>query len=362
MKLTLETKVLANALHTAAVAVETKTTLPILGNVKLEASKKELMISATNLDVYVVIRVPAKVKTPGGTTVPFRFLSSLVGQIKSKETSFEGREKDMEIRAGTIDARLETLPVDEFPAPLKGDLPGGVKCDAKDFMTPFRMCAHAMSTDETRYHLQGVNVAPGVNKRSGSDFAATNGSRMAIYYSPIKFSQADVIVPQAVIHAMLKIQPTGEAVVAIGNGIIAITVADFELHAKLIEGVYPNYRAPIPEKQPSMFVCERAELIHALTTCAVFTDKAIQTITLTGKGKEIEVTRPPKARAMVMGSELSGQPEISINLQARYALDALNVLEGDEVKIECTDEKTPLTIREGEFLAVLAPMVKPAQG
>lgn len=359
MKLTIETKKLAGALHTAAVAVEHKTTLPILGNIKFDADEKKniLTISATNLDVYVMIKVPAEITKSGSVTVPYRLLSSLVGHIQAKKTDLTWIEKEIEIRAGRVEARIETLSAEEFPAPLKTP-ENKVQCDAEDFMAPFRMLAHAISTEGERYQLQGVNLAPNRRNKKHCDFVATDGRRVAIFYSQKKLTSDNVIIPHTVISAMLKIQPKGDATIAIGESVLMMSVADFELQAKLVEGQYPNYQQVIPEKPDKAFICDRKDLIQAITTCAVFTDKTIPSISLTGKGKEIEVARPPRAKAMIMGSELAGQPDVTIFLQAQYVLDALNVLSGDEVKVLCVDEKTPILIREENFLAVLAPIVK----
>jgi DNA polymerase-3 subunit beta len=317
------------------------------------------MISATNLDVYVMIKVSAEVTESGSVTVPYRLLSSLVSHIQAIKTDLAWKEKEMEIRAGTIEARIETLPAEEFPGPLKASS-NVVECDAEDFMAPFRMLDHAISTEGERYQLQGVNLAPNLKNKRHCDFVATDGRRVAIFYSKKKLTEDNIIIPRTVVNAMLKIQPKGDATMAIGEAVLAIKVGDFELQAKLVEGQYPNYRQVIPEKPDKFFICARKELIHAITTCAVFTDKMIPSISLTGKGKEIEVARPPKAKAMIMGSELGGQPGLKIFLQAQYVLDALNVLSGDEVKVECVDEKTPVMIQEENFLAVLAPIVKQA--
>lgn len=355
MQFTIETKKLVAALQTVAVAVEIRSTLPILGNVKIEASGKIVTMAATNLDLYASVKLEAEVEEDGATTVTFRALQQLVGQILSSKTTLTVIGKELDVTGGQTQSTFETLPAEEFPPPLSTGKTEPVKCDAEDFMQPFRMLAHAMGSDESFYNLMGIAILPA---KKGCEFAATTDkSRVAVFSSSKKLTSVDAIMPEALISALLKIQPKGEATFGIGEGVISIQAGEVEIISKLIEGTFPNYKQIIPAPPETAFACNRKDLIHAVQTCAIFTDRLTPGITLTGRGKEIIVTRPPKTKESVMGTDLIGQPDISIRLQARNLLDALEVLTGDDVRLECTDGKSPILIREGTFQAILAPLV-----
>lgn len=354
MKFTIETGALAAALKIAGVAISNRTTLPILGNIKIEAAESQVILSTTDLDIHVIQKVPAKVSHVGSTTAPFSILSQLVNRLQSTETKIEQVKNEIVVRSGEVTATLETLPADEFPPPFALDRASGVKCDADDFIKPFAALAHAISTDSSRYNLMGINLSEAPN---GSDFAATDGKRLAIYRGGIALTKDNIIFPDVFIRAILKIQPRGEISAIIADGHATIIAHDIEVGSKLIEGRYPNWKQNIPEKNGKAFSCGRKPLIDALQTCSIFA--ALQNLpglTLTGKGKEIEISLPGKAIAMVLGTELAGQPKLSIKVNERYLLDALSVMELENVRIHIKDENSALLIEEGAFQSIIMPM------
>jgi DNA polymerase-3 subunit beta len=354
MKFTIETKVLADALRIAAVAVATRTTLPILGNVKIEAEKDHVVLSTTNLDIHVKQRVSAKVSQDGATTAPLAILSQLVNRLQATTTEIEGANKIIEVRAGEVIASLETLPADEFPPPtaMKGE---PVECDAADITKPLAMLTHAMSHDTTQYALNGINLCPNGN---GTDFAATNRSRMAIYHGQ-KLTTENIIVPDNFVAAIQKIQFTDKINVTISGGAIRVASENVEITALLIEASYPNWKHVVPERSEKAFSCGRKPLIDALRTCAIFTERQTPAIQISGKGKEVEVSQPGKATALVMGTELSGQPDFTIRLDVNYLIDALSVIESENVRIQCRDATSPILIEDGAFSAVINRMRMP---
>ncbi|MEY2500604.1 MAG: polymerase subunit beta [Verrucomicrobiota bacterium] len=354
MKFTIETKVLADALKIAATAVAARTTLPILSNVKIEAANNIVTLSTTNLDIHVKQRVAAKVLQDGATTAPLAILSQLVNRLQATETEIEWANKIIEVRSGEVLASLETLPSDEFPPPtaMKGE---PVECDAADIQKPFAMLAHAMSHDQTQYALNGINLSP---NGKGTDFAATNRSRMAIYHGQ-KLTTESVIVPDNFVAAIHKIQFGDKIKVTISDGSIRVASENVEVTALLIEASYPRWQNVVPKRSDKAFSCGRRPLIDSLRTCAIFTERQTPAIQLSGKGKEIEVSQPGKATALVMGTELAGQPDLTIRLDVNYLIDALSVIESENVRIQLQDAQSPILIEDGAFAAVINRMRMP---
>lgn len=353
MKFTIETSVLHAALGVASVAVDSRMSLPILGNVKIQAAEKTISITTTNLDLFVEQILPSTGKVKAGSvTIPFDLLHRLTGRLTSTKTEIEVIGDALNIRSGEVQAVFETLPEEEFPPmPAQKDA-GAVTCDAKELLTPIQKVNHAMSDDASRYNLQGINFAAG-------EFVASDGRRLAIY-AGTEFSKESVIVPTVFVRAMLKIEPTGDVQVAISDGLISVSSPTLKVVCKLIEAQFPNWKANVPQKPgKEIFGCDRKELIEALKTCAVFKDGMTAALQMTGRGKEIEIAKDAKIKALVLGSELSGQPKLTKRFNSNFLLDALGVLEEKNVAIHCDEKDTTLQIQEGAFKTIIQGMVMP---
>jgi DNA polymerase-3 subunit beta len=353
MKLSVETKALAEALRVVGVATAGRTTLPILEHVRLEATNGKLRLSCTDLDLFISETIKAEIQKEGSVSVPNGLLSRLASRVQSSRITLTDKGKIVEVVGGDVSAQLETLPVNEFPSAFAQDENASVECDAKDLTEPFRMLAHAIGSDQARYTLMGINIAP---SKSGTDFAATTGVKLATFHAEHKLTDLDVIVPDSYVRAILKIQPSGQSRVTISDSVICLATNGTEISGKLIEGTYPNYRQVIPKNGNNVFACDRKDLINAVTTCAIFTEKGFPGLDMTGKGKHVEIAKPPKATARILGSELTGQPDFSIRFHSRHLLDTLSVMSGEDVRIACSDANSPFLIQEGQFKAVLVPV------
>jgi DNA polymerase-3 subunit beta len=350
MKFTIETKTLDAALRIAGSAtMGAKISLPILGNIKIEAKGQGITLSTTNLDIYVTQKLPAKVKKEGATTAPFSLLSQLVGRMQAATISIEQQKGVIEFKSGEVVAELETLPAEEFPPPLEkhGE---AVECEAEDILKPFRMVSHAICVDSSRYALMGINI-------NGGDFSATDARRFAVY-AGTKISNENVIISDLFVKALLKIEPEGMVKVFVAGGSITLVSEEIEICGKLIEATFPAGPKDILNRfdAKNAFSCGRKSLINALQTCSIFSAVNNPGLTLAGSGKEIEVSCPGKAMERVLGTELSGQPKLSIKINENFLLDVLGVLQDDNVRIRLSDEVSPVLIEEGKFKAVIMPM------
>lgn len=350
MKFTIETSILHAALGVASVAVDSRLSLPILGNVKLQADENGVSVTTTNLDLFVEQTLPSKGVKPGTITVPFDLLHRLTGRLTTTKTEIELSGKSLKIRCGEVNAVLETLPGDEFPPTptQKGGTP--ITCGAKELLLPLQKVNHAICDDSSRYQLCGVNI-------NGPEFVATDGKRLAIFVGT-EFSKESVIIPTIFVKSFLKIAPAGEITVMVAGGLIAIESDTLRIVCKLVEAQYPNWKAFVPGKPgKEIFGCDRQELIEALKTCSVFRDGMMNALTISGRGKEIEVAKDEKIKAMVLGSELAGQPKLTKRFNANYLLDALGVLEDKNVAIHCDKDSPTLIIQEGAFKTIIQGMI-----
>lgn len=351
MKFEIETKALEAALRIASTATMTaRSTLPILGNILIEAKEGQLILSTTNLDIHVRQKLSAKITQEGATTAAFSILSQLVSRMQSSSVSIEQQKDSIQFKCGEVVAELETLDAGEFPGQLERS--GiGIECEAEDITKPFTMISHAISQDASRYALMGINV----NARG--EFTATDGRRIALF-SGVTISEESVIIPDVFIRAMMKIDPKGLCEVFIGNGAITLVSQDIEICSKLIEATFPDgaRRVMADFKSDKALSCGRKPLIHALQTCSIFSPSKNPGLYIAGKGKEIEVSQPGKAQVSVLGTELSGQPKICLKLNEQFLIQALEVLAGDDVRLRITDGTSPVMIEEGKFKEIIMPM------
>lgn len=348
MNFEIETSALSAALRVASVAMTGKSTLPILGNILIEAEKDFVAISATNLDLYVRQKSNAVVKKIGAITAPFSLLQALTGRMQASKVKIELKGKELEFRSGEFTGSLETLPAEEFP-PRTTFPSEGKDCDAADIVKPFTMLSHAMADDDKKgYHLMGINLS------SGGQFAASDARRAAFYFGE-DLTPDNFIIPSGFVNAILKIQPEGEAKFFSGNGNVTLVSKDTEVTSKLVEASFPKVHGLIPGPSKSAYSCGRKELIHALQTCGIFCAPNQPGINIHGSGKEVEISIG-KARQVLLGTELENQSLIKIKLDHRFLVECLSVLEGDSCRIQVADGKGPALIEEGNFKEVIMPM------
>lgn len=346
--LTLDTKTLVAALGRVGIAADIRGSLPILSGVKLGVADGRLTLSATNLDIFVTESLEAASGWTGSAVVAYRLLAAFLGRATAKETSIEIAAKTVTVRHGENEGVFEALPADEFPPSVKVE-GEPVKCDAADFTTPLRLVSHAMSQQESDYHLRGVHLD---SQNGGSTFVATDRRRMSLYKSELKFNGASVIVPDDAVTAILKVVENGECEVILGEKGFRIVNGAREISGNLVEATYPNYKEIAKTSGQKALSVHRKELIEAVSTGSVFLERNDISISLSGKGKEVEVACAGRFKANLLGTELGGQPKLTKSINYRYLLDACRSLEGDTVRMEC-GEGLPVVFREGPYMEVI---------
>ena len=248
MKFSVTKEKLLEGLQQVQNVVSTRTTLPILSNVLLQANGSEVRLTTTDLDVGVRGSFEANVEKEGATTLPARRLFTIIRELPSSEIQFDVDGKNAaSIRSGQSFFKILGLPEEEFPPLPKFDDAKVVTIRQKDLRDGLRKTSYAISTDETRYVLNGVLFSFKDNKLT---LVATDGRRLAMVDIELEFPrshEADIIVPtKAVTELQRLLTDDGDVRVSVGSGQIAFDLNNTLLVSKLIEGNYPNYRQVIP--------------------------------------------------------------------------------------------------------------------
>jgi DNA polymerase-3 subunit beta len=323
--------------------VEPRQTLPILGNVLIEAREATLRVAATDLEVGARVTLPATVTRVGGITLPARKLVELVRELPPKPVGFTLRESGwVDVTCDKGKFRLVGLPAEEYP-PLDVDTDEGtVAVEGALLRAMVGRTAYAMSADESRPFLNGLYVA----LRGGElRLVATDGHRLALARAMIS---SDIgmagIVPRKAVQELVRVLGGAERVeLAIGQSKFFVRTEGFELVSKLVEGQFPNYEQVIPKSSPLRLVIEREPFLAAVRRVAVIADDRTRPVRLTITEGEVRLW----AQSQELGEAEETLPaefrgsEVTIGFNARYLLDALGPMEGAWIVVGLKDGLSP---------------------
>jgi DNA polymerase III subunit beta len=361
MKFSATKEKLLEGLQQVQNVVSTRTTLPILSNVLLQAKGTEVLLTTTDLDVGVRGAFEASVEKDGATTLPARRLFTIIRELPSSEVSIEVDSKNAaSIRSGQSFFKILGLPEEEFPPLPKFDSAKVVTIRQKDLRDGLRKTSYAISTDETRYVLNGLLFSFKENKLT---LVATDGRRLAMVDIELEFPkshEADIIVPtKAVTELGRLLTEDGEVKVSMGSGQIAFDLNNTLLVSKLIEGNYPNYKQVIPTETKERVTLERETFLNSLRRVSLLASDKSNSIKLNFSKNNIDIT----ANTPEVGEAKESLPvaykgrDFSIAFNPEFLMAPLRALGEDEVFLDLIDEMSPGVLKiQTPFLYVLMPM------
>ena len=373
MKATIERATLLRCLSHVQSVVERRNTIPILSNVLIDASDGgSVRVMATDLDLQVVETMSASsVESPGAITVSAHLLFDIARKLpEGAQVSLETSDNRMEIKAGRSNFKLPTLPRDDFPVIVEGDLPTSFEVPARVLAEMIDRTRFAISTEETRYYLNGIFLHVTDEDEPVLKAAATDGHRLA------RFTLArpdgaegmpDVIVPRKAVAELRKLLEEaldGAVQVDLSASKIRFTLGGeggVVLTSKLIDGTFPDYSRVIPtgndkllRVDPKLFF----EGVDRVATIATEKTRAVKMGLDTDK-VTLSVPSPDNGNAAeeLMADYKADGFEIGFN--ANYLKDILGQFDAEEVELHLADAGAPTLIRENEkspALYVLMPM------
>jgi DNA polymerase III subunit beta len=361
MKFSVTKEKLLECLQQVQNVVSTRTTLPILSNVLLQTNGSEIRLTTTDLDVGVRGSFEAQIEKEGATTLPARRLFTIIRELPSSEIQFDVDGKNAaSIRSGQSFFKILGLPEEEFPPLPKFDDSKVVTIRQKDLRDGLRKTSYAISTDETRYVLNGVLFSFKDNKLT---LVATDGRRLAMLDIDLEFPrshEADIIVPtKAVTELQRLLTDEGDVRVSVGSGQIAFDLNNTLLVSKLIEGNYPNYRQVIPGEMKERITLERETLLNSLRRVSLLASDKSNSIKLNFSKNNIDIT----ANTPEVGEAKESLPvaykgrEFSIAFNPEFLMAPLRNLTEDEIFLDLIDEMSPGVVKiQTPFLYVIMPM------
>ena len=361
MKFSVSKEKLLEGLQTVQNVVSNRTTLPILSNVLLQANGSEVTLTTTDLDVGVRGSVEAAVDKPGATTLPARRLFNIVRELPSSEIQIEVDSKNVaSIRSGPSFFKILGLPEEEFPPLPKFEKAKIFNLRQKDLKDGLKKTAYAISTDETRYVLNGILFTFKDNKLT---LVATDGRRLALVDIELEFprsQEVDIIVPsKAVTELGRLLGEDGDVKLTVGENQIAFEVNGTLLVSKLIEGNYPNYRQVIPAETKERITLERELFLNCVHRVSLLASEKSNSVKLIFSKNNIDITAntPDVGEAKESVAVQYKGKEFSIAFNPEFLMAPLRNLGNDEVFLDLTDEMSPGVIKiQTPFLYVLMPM------
>ena len=335
MKFTISREKLHEGLGAVAASVPSKTTLPVLSNILVEATKDGLRLSGTDLDIAVSTIIPAQVDQEGATTLPARKLVEIVRELPSAAIRFTGSgEQRVQIECVRSRFKLLGLSKDEFPAFPAVKFDGAWKVAAKELQKLIGHVAFAASTEESRPILNGVLWELRSDRMR---MVATNGHRLARMDVPLKGSgQADLIVPPKALEQIRRLYgPDEEIEIARSDNHLGFRSAGTQVYTRLIEGPYPNYEQVIPRENDKIMTADKAALAAALRRMSIVASDQTHRIRMAfANGScKLSVTTPDLGEAQEeMTVAYEGDP-LEIGFNAAYVLEVLKYMPTDEVRM-----------------------------
>jgi DNA polymerase-3 subunit beta len=369
MKFEIERASLLKSLSHVQSVVERRNTIPILSNILIEAAGGKVAMTATDLDMSIVERVAADVGQDGATTTPAQTLYDIVRKLPDGSQIELAEEADgrLLVRAGRSQFHLPCLDRQDFPITDEGDLPSRFDIGAPALRRLIRKTRFAVSTEETRYYLNGIYLHTAeVDGVAVLRAVATDGHRLAQVDMPLPDGAAGipgVIVPRKVVNELFRLieDLDGPITVSLSDDKIRVEFGETVLSSKLIDGTFPDYQRVIPEGNDKVLSVTAKDLIQAIDRVAtVSTEKSRAVKIAVEKAKAVlSANSAENASATEELSVDYNAESLEVGFNSKYLIDILNECEGENAQFWLADAVSPTIVRDENdegALYVLMPM------
>ncbi|MFP4623364.1 MAG: DNA polymerase III subunit beta [Gemmatimonadota bacterium] len=364
MKFTITRDNLQQGLAAVGASIPTRTTLPVLSNILIEATEDGVQMSGTDLDIAVALRVPADVEEPGAITVPAKKLQELARELPEAPARVATTGERFELLCGKATFRLNGMPRDEFPAFPEVDFDASWTISSAMISEMIERTAFAVSTEESRPILNGVLWQ--LTDRE-MRMVATNGHRLAKMTVPVEATgapHADLIVPpKALAQVQRLFGEEDEIQVARSENHLGFRREGTRVFTRLIEGPYPNYEQVIPKDNDRIAIADKEMLTRSLRRMAVVASEQTHRVRLAfvGAALRLSVETPDLGDAHEEMEVSYDGDALEIGFNANYLLEVLRFIPTDEVKLsfkapERAATAEPVNGADGDYLCLIMPL------
>jgi len=371
MKITIDRAALLKPLAHVQSVVERRNTIQVLANVLIRAEDGSMSLTATDMDMDVVETVGCAVAEPGATTVPAHTLYEIARKLPDGaevELAVPADGGKMTIRAGRSNFSLPTLSVDDFPELSGDELPTGFVLSAADAKTLIDRTRFAISTEETRYYLNGIYL----HETSANDMpvlraVATDGHRLARVQMPLPDGASgmpSVIVPRKAVAEIRKLleETDGDVQFALSENKLRCSFENSVLTTKLIDGTFPDYERVIPQANDKTLLVSCGEFKKAVDRVATISTEKSRSVKLAiGNGiLTLSANSPDNGQATEEVDVDYGASPLEIGFNSKYLIDIADQIDdGNKAVFTMADAASPTIVTDESdesALYVLMPM------
>jgi len=364
MKFSIERAALLKAVAQAQSVVERRNTIPILANVLIEANGDDVMFRATDLDIEVVDKAPAKVERAGATTVAAVTLNEIVRKLPDGALvtlTEDGASGRLTIEAGRSNFSLATLPKEDFPVMASSEYAANFTAAAPVLRRLFDKAKFAISTEETRYYLNGVYMH--VSEADGGKVlrcVATDGHRLARIDADLPEGAAEmagVIVPRKTVNELRKLLDDDEMQIAVSVSETKIRFATpaITLTSKVIDGTFPDYTRVIPTGNTRKLEVDAAEFAKAVDRVATVSSERSRAVKLSLDEDRLvlSVNAPDSGAAEEELAVAYGDERLEIGFNAKYLLEIASQVDRENAVFMFNSSGDPTLMREGNDMSAI---------
>lgn len=368
MKITCTQENLSKGLSIVSRIATSRATLPILANILIKTDNGRLRLASTDLEIGITTWISAKVDQEGGITVPSRTINDFISTNNDKTMNCNIKDTNLHIKSDHYEANIKGMEVSEYPLiPEIKDLEV-CQIPADKFKEAITRTAFAASTDETRPVLNGINFR---FSKDSVKLVATDSYRLAettIKNIKLINPHADIVIPTRTIVELGRILQSSDDIVKIflNESQVSFIFGSTEVISRLVEGTFPAYEQIIPSSSQTKALLKTSELSSALKMSSLFAKESANNVKIRVTGEQVQIIavspqlgdNTSSLNAKIEGGDL----EIAFN--ARYILDALSIINTEDVKLELneinpTKERKPSVLRPqigDEYLYIIMPL------
>ena len=358
MKISIERATLLRAVAQAQSVVERRNTIPILANVLIEAEGNSATFRATDLDIEVLDRAPAQVEKAGGTTVSAVTLHEIVRKLPDGalvSLTDDGTSGRLTVAAGRSTFSLATLPKEDFPVMASSEYLSNFKAKAQTLRRLFDKSKFAVSTEETRYYLNGVYMH--VADSDGGKVlrcVATDGHRLARIDADLPTAaeaMPGVIVPRKTVGELRKLLDDDDMDIAVSVSETKVRFAtpDITLTSKVIDGTFPDYTRVIPQGNTRKLEVDASDFAKAVDRVATVSSERSRAVKmqLDEDRLVLSVNAPDSGNAEEELAVAYGDERLEIGFNAKYLLEIASQVDRENAVFLFNSSGDPTLMREG---------------
>ncbi len=357
MKVIAERAALLKALGHVQSVVERRNTIPILANLLLKADDDGLSMTATDLDIEAIVKMDAKVESAGTVTISAQTLYEIVRKLPDgSEVSLthDNEEQRVSVAAGRSRFALATLPAEDFPVMASDNFDHQFEMTGAVLRRLFEKTRFAISTEETRYYLNGVYLHVNGEATKTLRAVATDGHRLARLDTPIPPGAEEapgIIVPRKTVNELVKLLEDDDQVVqvAVSETKIRVTTGRTVLTSKVIDGQFPDYTRVIPDKNDKTLKADAAMFASAVDRVATVSSEKSRAVKLALDEDRLtlSVNAPDSGAAEEELGVAYNDEGLEIGFNAKYLLEIASQVDRENAVFLFNSSGDPTLMREG---------------